>query len=316
MRIIRWLLLALLLLTGLWFAAEPLLVSQARKGVPADSIAAQPGPGRLGLTLKGVMLPTQTGLFTLPSLDAWVTPLAPLTLRAILPDSAVLEDAAGRRQISMNGAKARIKLSPLGGTLKQMQAQFDALGLDGVDLSGPGRVTIRAVGDDRVPGAAYQAQLDLADLRLPQIAAATGGLRIWMDRPLGLNAGPEAPMVQGIMTEGLDIDARGLALRIAGLLQKGPDGRAEGRLAIYASDPGALLDNAVDHGLLPPQARLLVGAMLNRIGQADFTGPLLPGQPPMPPAPQGQLRIPVEMRDGQMLLGGIQVGQAPAWPTP
>ena len=316
MRIIRWLLLALLLLTGLWFAAEPLLVSQARKGVPADSIAAQPGPGRLGLTLKGVMLPTQTGLFTLPSLDAWVTPLAPLTLRAILPDSAVLEDAAGRRQISMNGAKARIKLSPLGGTLKQMQAQFDALGLDGVDLSGPGRVTIRAVGDDRVPGAAYQAQLDLADLRLPQIAAATGGLRIWMDRPLGLNAGPEAPMVQGIMTEGLDIDARGLALRIAGLLQKGPDGRAEGRLAIYASDPGALLDNAVDHGLLPPQARLLVGAMLNRIGQADFTGPLLPGQPPMPPAPQGQLRIPVEMRDGQMLLGGIQIGRAPEWPVP
>jgi hypothetical protein len=316
MRIIRWLLLAALLLTGLWFAAEPLLVSQARQGVSADSIAAQPGPGRLGLTLKGVEVPTQTGTVSLPSLDAWVTPLAPLTLSAILPDSAVLEDAAGRRQVSMADAEARIRLSPLGGTLKQMQAQFDALGLDGVDLSGPGRVTIRAVSDDRVLGAAYQAQIDLGDLRLPQFAAATGVLRIWMDRPLGLNAGPEAPLLQGIMTEGLDIDARRFALRVAGLLRKGADGRAEGRLAIYASDPGALLDDAVDQGLLPPQARLLVGAMLNRIGQADFTDPPLPGQPPMPPAPEGQLRIPVEMREGQMLLGGIQIGQAPAWPVP
>lgn len=308
--------LIVLLLAGSWLAAEPLLVSQARRHVQAETVAGQPGPWRLGLALQGLTVPVQAGAVTLPSLDAWVTPWAPLTARAILPDTALLDTTAGQRRLELTQATARLRLSPIGGRLRRLEARFAGLALDGAPLSGPGGITVRAVPDDRAEGVPYHLQADLPDLRLPQLAALSGGLRLWLDRPLGLAGAEVEPVVQGVLTDGLDIDARRFRLRVVGLVHKGADGRAEGRLAIYASDAGAMLEGAVDQGVLPPRVRLLVRAMLNRIGQADFSGPPIPGHPPMPPAPQGQLRIPVEMRDGQMYLGGIPIGPAPVWPHP
>lgn len=309
--------LALLLLAAVWLGAEPLLVARARQQVQAESVGPQPGPARLGLALQGLALPTQAGIVTLPALDAWVTPWAPLTARAVLPAQAHLDGPAGQRQLDLSDATASVRLSPFGGILRRADARFGGIALDGTPFSGPGAVTLRAVRDARVAGVPYHAQIDLPDLRLPQLAALSGGLRLWLDRPLGLTNGPDAaPAVQGAMTEGLEVDARRFRLRIVGLVGRGADGRVEGRLAIYASDAGAMLDSAVDQGMLPSRVRLLVRAMLNRLAQADFSGPPLPGQPPMPPAPQGQMRIPVEMRDGQMILGGIPVGPAPVWPEP
>ncbi|WP_158247982.1 DUF2125 domain-containing protein [Paracoccus sp. SY] len=305
-----------LLLAGAWLVAEPLLVSQARRHVQADTVDGQPGPLRLGLALQDLTVPVQAGAVTLPRLDAWVTPWAPLTARAILPPTALLDTTDGQQRLELSDATARIRLSPIGGRLRHLETRFAGVGLDGTPLSGQGGITLQAVSDDRAEGVAYDIHPDLPDLHFPQLAALSGGLRLWLDRPIGLSNADAQPVVQRVLTEGLDIDARRFRLRVVGLILKGADGRVEGRLAIYASDAGAMLESAAEQGVLPPQVGLLVRAMLNRIGQADFSGPPIPGQPPMPAAPEGELRIPVEMRDGQMYLGGIQIGPAPVWPDP
>lgn len=214
MMVARLLLMMALALAGLWFAAEPLLVAQARRQVQADSIAPQPGWARLGLALSGATLPTQAGVVELPRLDLWVTPLAPTTLRADLPEGAVLDAPAGRRQVGMEDAVAAVTLSPFG-AVRRASASFAALALDGAPLSGQGAVTARAVSDGRMPGHPFQVQVDLPDLRLPQAVSAAGGLRLWLDRAPGL-ATETPPAVLGIMTEGLEIDTGGFAVRLVG----------------------------------------------------------------------------------------------------
>lgn len=313
MRISRLLAIIALALAGVWFAAEPLLVAQARRHVQADGIAPQPGWGRLGLALSGATLPTRAGPLVLPGLDLWVTPLAPTTLRAELPAAAFLDAPAGRRQIGMEDAVAAVTLSPLGAA-RQASASFAALALDGAPLSGQGAVTARRVADDRLSGHPFQVRIDLPDLRLPQARSATGGLRLWLDRAPGL-ATQAPPAVLGVMTEGLEIDTGGFTMRLAGQLSKGADGLAQGRVALYSGDAAAMLDTAIGAGLIPPNVRLLARAMLNRIGQMDFASG---GEewPVMPPAAQGQVRIPLEMRGGRMYLGTIEIGAAPAWPVP
>lgn len=313
MMIPRLLLMIALAIAGLWFAAEPLLVAQARRHVQADRIDAQPGWGRLGLALSGVRVPTQAGAVELPALDLWVTPLAPKTLRADLPESAVLDSPAGRRQIGMEDAVADMTLSPFG-AINRASASFAALALDGEPLSERGTMIARAVADDRLPGHPFQVQIELPELRLPQVASATGGLRLWLDRAPGIGM-QTPPAVLGVMTEGLEIDTGGFAVRLVGQLSKGGDGLVQGRVALYSSDAAAMLDTAIGAGLIPPNVRLLAQAMLNRIAQMDFASG--GGEwPPMPPAPQGQVRIPLDMREGRMYLGTIEIGAAPAWPVP
>ncbi|WP_196053504.1 DUF2125 domain-containing protein [Paracoccus lichenicola] len=300
-----------LALAGLWFAAEPLLVAQARRHVQADGIAPQPGWGRLGLALTGVTLPTQAGRLELPRLDLWVTPLSPTTLRAGLPETAFWDAPAGRRQVGMEDAAAAVTLSPLGSVVRA-NASFAALALDGAPLSGRGDVTARAVADDRIPGHAFQMRIHLPDLRLPQARSATGGLRLWLDRAPGI--GTETPAVLGVMTEGFEIDTGRFTVRLVGQLSKGADGLAQGRVALYGSDAAAMLDRAIEEGLVPPKVRLLARGMLNRVGQMDFAGGGA-DWPSMPPAAQGQVRIPLEMREGRMFLGTVEIGSAPPWPA-
>lgn len=298
---------------GLWFAAEPLLVAQARRHVQADSIASQPGWGRLGLALSGAVLQTQAGPLGLPRLDLWVTPLTPTTLRADLPETAVLDAPTGRRQIGMEDADATVTLSPFGAA-RRASASFAALALDGAPLSGRGTVTARAVADDRIGGHPFQVQIDLPDLRLPQARSATGGLRLWLDRAPGL-ATQTPPAVLGVMAEGLKIDTGGFTVRLVGQLSKDAEGLAQGRVALYGSDAAAMLDRAIEAGSIPPKVRLLARAMLNRVGQMDFADNGA-DWPPMPPAPTGQVRIPLEIRGGRMFLGTIEIGSAPPWPVP
>lgn len=312
MVIARLILLITLTLAGIWSAAEPLLLSQARRQVQAERIGPQPGWSRLGLALSGVTVPTEAGQLELPTLDLWITPTAPLTLRAELPKTVFLDGRAGRQRIGMDDPAAAVTLSPLG-KVRQASASFAALSLDGGSLSGQGSVTARAVADERITGHPYQLQVELPELRLPQLASAKGGLRLWLDRPLGVTT-QAPPAVLGIMTKDLEIDAGAFSLRLVGQLSKGADGLAQGRVALYSSDAAAMLDAAIEAGLMPPNVRLLARAMLNRIGGMDFADN--GGEQPMPPAPEGQIRIPVEMRDGRMYLGTIEIGSAPPWPVP
>ncbi|MCZ0962591.1 DUF2125 domain-containing protein [Paracoccus benzoatiresistens] len=312
MVIARLLLLATLALAGIWSVAEPLLLSQVRPRVQADRVGPQPAWGRLGLALSGVTLPMQAGQLNLPALDLWVTPTAPLTVRADLPAAAFLDGPAGRRQVGMEDAAAAVTLSPLG-RVRQADASFAALSLDGGPLSGRGSVTALAVADDRIAGHPYQVQIAFPDLRLPQVSSAQGGLRLWLDRQPGV-ATEAPPAVLGVLTEGLEIGTGASSLRVVGMLGKGSDGRAQGRVALYTSDAAAMLDAAIEAGLMSSNARLLARAMLNRIGGMEFAEGGA-GQPAMPPAPEGQLRIPVEMRDGRMYLGTLEIGPAPRWPA-
>ncbi|WP_374300528.1 DUF2125 domain-containing protein [Paracoccus sp. (in: a-proteobacteria)] len=297
-------------LAGLWFAAEPLLVAQARRHVQAETVAAQPGAGRLGLAMTGLVIPARQGQVDLPALDLWLTPAAPTTIRLSLPPEAVLQGAAGNRVVGMDRATGAVTLSPLG-RVTQARAGFAALSLDGRPFAEEGGMTAERVSDDRLAGHPYQVQVALPRLHLPQVSSARGGLRLWLDRPLAATT-QQPPAVLGVASEDFEVDAGAFALRLAGQLSKGGDGRTQGRVAIYSSDAAAMLEAAIEAGLMPPNVRLLARAMLNRIGQMEFDG----GDAGLPPAPDGQVRIPLEMRDGRMYLGTIEIGAAPAWPIP
>ena len=54
----------------------------------------------------------------------------------------------------------------------------------------------------------------------------------------------------------------------------------------------------------------LVRAGLSQLSQADLDD-TLPG-PDFPAAAEGELRVAVIMRDGQLILGGVPIGPAPA----
>lgn len=302
-----------LALGGLWLAAEPLLVAQARRHVQAGAIGPQPGLARLGLSLADAAIPTRAGLLTLPTLDLWATPLAPATLRADLPGTAFLEGSAGRRQVGMEEARAVLAFFPLG-AVRRADLSFAALSLEGAPLAGQGAVTAQAVADDRMAGHPFQVRIDLPDLQLPQVSSAAGEVRLWLDHRPGV-ATQTPPAVLGLATEGFEIGTGGFAVRLVGRLGRDADGLAQGRLALYSSDAAALLETAIEAGLMPPTVRLLAQAMLGQIARMEFADG--GGDwPPMPPAPADQIRIPLEMRDGRTFLGAIDIGPAPAWPAP
>ena len=71
-----------------------------------------------------------------------------------------------------------------------------------------------------------------------------------------------------------------------------------------------MIGMATELGLIPAQAAMLLRAGLSQLSRADLDD-ALPG-PDFPAAAEGELRVAVIMRDGQLILGGVPIGPAPA----
>ncbi|MGP9805632.1 DUF2125 domain-containing protein [Paracoccus sp. NSM] len=322
-----------LLMGGIWFGGEILAANrlkaeiEARPDLAAASVTPLRAPPSLGVTIEAPRIGSASRAVGAAQMQLLVEPLAPLTLQLALPDSLAL--TLDGRDLALTGQDldAMIGFSPLHGrTVKRARMQGSDLALDGQPLAGAAdlRVDLNRLGFDapRAARAAYRVTARLDDLSpqalsplAPTLAvlataiSVEGGATLWLDAPFRPDH-PRAPRLIGGQTEGIDLRLGGQALRVIGRITPDPAGLAEGQVALYARDAGAVLDVLAAAGLLPDTARLLVEAGLSQLARADIAPPFDRG-PAMPPPAEGELRLLLTMADGRMSLGPIPIGPAP-----
>lgn len=333
----RGALIGLVLLVGMgvggWLGAEHLLAGRVRAAIDADpalqATQVQPlrDPRQFGLTLTEPQFRDPAMGLSLAWARLSVSPGAPLTGRLDLPDRAQITIQGRQMQLELTQPVARLALAPMNRMaprrldLGARDLMLDGLPLaEGVSL----RMQLAPLGaqSPRAARAAYDADLSLQGVQTAALArlgldlgglrgsmAAQGPLRLWLDGTPSLTGG-RAPALVGWETPGLDLSVEDIGLRIVGRLSRDDQGRAEGQVALYSADADAMIAMAVGLGLIPAQAQLLLRAGLSQLSQADLDA-TLPG-PDFPDAAPGELRLPIVMRDGRLLLGGVPIGPAPA----
>lgn len=320
-------------LAGGWLGAETMAADRVAMAVAQDpaleagTVRPLRDPRAIGVSLQEVAWRDPALGVALPWARLSLSPAAPLTARLELPDSGRITQGGRALRLGWTAPVARLSVAPLSRMafdrldLRAADVSLDDQPLAGV-LSLQGRLA--PIGGDapRDARAAYELQLALSGLEagglallgldpgpLPGPFALRGPLRVWLDGTPSAT-GAVAPRMVGWQAEGLELQAGPVALRLTGRLVRDAQGLAEGQLALYSDDSDALIGAAADLGLIPAQARLLLRAGLMQLAQAPLDetlpGPVFPG-----PA-EGELRLPVILRDGQMILGGVPVGPAPA----
>lgn len=322
----KWLLILVVLILGAvtagWFAAEPWLVTQAQRQIAArgdisvGAMAEMPGAGLLGMTATDARWQARGVTAVVPALDLWVTPTAPTTLQISAPQPVVLRDEGQQAVLVVDQGQGALRASVLGGQAQMARLTFAALTLNGQPLAGAGQMTARLADTAGVTGAASAYDVDLS---LTPIAGAglapgmAGRARIWLDRTLDPQwlASGQVPQPTGLRTEGLEVTTHDLQARIVADVVADADGRASGRLAIYTTDAAAVMDLAIEAGLLPPNVRILARTMLNRIGSMPFATAPTADDMAFPDPADGELRLPLQARSGRLYLGAIEIGSAP-----
>lgn len=325
--------LAVAVVVGGWLGAETLASRQLAAVIAADpalqaaEIRPLRDPARLGVALRDLRLEDPAMGLRLRWAALSLRPLSPLTARLDLPEALTLVQAGQERRLGLSAPDAWLALAPLNGFApRAMRVSARDLTLDGQPLAGGFRLDAALVPlgaqAPRAARAAYDVTLALEEGEpaaldslgfgaglLPGPVAGSGTVRLWLD---GVPA-PDAPAPQlvGWQTPGVEIAAGGIGLRLVGRLARDAQGRAEGQVALYSADSQAMIDMAAALGLIPDGARLLIRAGLSRLSETPVD-PALPG-PALPEPAEGELRLPVIFRDGQIVMGGVPVGPAPAF---
>lgn len=316
-------------LTAAWFAAEPWLVNQAkrqmaqRSDMSVGAIAAMPGASRLGLRASDVEWRAGGVAVAAPLLDLWVTPLAPTTLTAALPRQVEWGDDLQHMLLGIDRGRAALRPSLRNGQVRHARIDFAGLTLDGQPLAGQGQILARLADAGDMPGAQSAYDIDLAIAPVAgfgTVPGMTGQTRIWLDRALDADwaASGQGLHPLALRSDGLTLTMGDLTMRMLADLRADADGRISGRMAIYTTDAGAVLDMAVQAGILPPNVRVLARTMLNRIGRMPFATAPAPDEMAFPEPAEAMLRLPLQAREGRLFLGPIEVGPAPmlAMPQP
>lgn len=337
-----------------WMASRATTAIEAREDLSAASVTPLREPRRIGLHLAEPAFKGAAGgqplAVDLPWLDFWVSPAAPHELHADLPDTAQLDMAGTQVAVQMTGAGASLRLAPANNmALSRASLQADAVQLGGQPAIGAVSAQARLIslGHDapRAAGAAYDialrldqadpttlAQLGLPPLALPGLLSVDGDLRLWLNEapgPAALQGRGAAPHLVGFRSSGLNLTLGDLSARLLGEVTADDQGRAAGRLALYTKDSEGWLAAAADAGLIPGSGVLLGGAMLQNLSAmpmqpeaaADTDRPSATarvvstgGDFTFPDPAEGELRLPIFLRDGQIFLGAIPIGPAPQFP--
>lgn len=325
--------LVLALLAGGWLGAETLASNRVAALIAQDpalqaaSVSPLRDPRRIGVALSEPSWSDPALSISLPWARLFLSPASPLTARLDLPDGAAVTQGGQVMQLGLSAPVASMALSPLNGMApNRLDVQARDLTLDGQPLAQGLSLQARlaGLGSDapRPARAAYDLDLGLTDLQVGGLAqlgldpgpipgplSVTGPLRIWLDGTPTVTD-DAAPQIVGWQTAGLDLRADTIGLRIVGRLSRDDQGLAEGQVALYSADADAMIGMATGLGLIPAQAAMLLRAGLSQLSQADLDD-TLPG-PDFPAAAEGELRVAVIMRDGQLILGGVPIGPAPA----
>lgn len=323
---------------GLWIGGESWAAGRLREliaerpDMQAAAVRPLREPARIGLRLDRPQL-AAPGFGLAPDwLELWLSPLAPLRAVAVPSASGRLDLSGQQVPFQIADARAQVALSPLnrmavshlavdsGAVLlgeqvlmQRLRAEADLvrLGAGAPPAAGAAydlRLALEGLQGDRL------AVLGFAPLALPGALSAEGAGRVWLEGALGGLGGGAAPRVVGVQTGGLELRLGALSARLVGQLVQGADGLTEGRVALYTSDGQGFLDAAADAGLIPADGRLLARAMLNQMGRMPMPEPAAPDGLDFPEPAAGELRIPLILRDGRLLLGEMPIGPAPAFP--
>jgi hypothetical protein len=319
-------------ITGIWAGGESYAskrlaqLIQNDPAVQASSVQAMRQPPDFGIRLQDIVINDPSAAVAFPWAEIVMSPMTPTVAQLRLPDQGQLKIGGQDYDLGLSGMYSKIRLAPMKRLAPDhIDLMADAVTLDGqvvvqaldVDLqmgrlSANAPLVARAVYDAYVNLGAIQMQM-LAQLGvdlgpIPDPVTMNGTVRLWLDGTPSVTE-QRPPNVVGWQTEGLTVGAGPMSLRLVGRVARGADGLAEGQMAIYTSDAKAIIDQAADLDLIPQQLRLLLNVGLGQLAKAAID-PDIEG-PDFPEATNGQMRIPVLLKDGQIFLGGIAVGAAP-----
>lgn len=122
--------------------------------------------------------------------------------------------------------------------------------------------------------------------------------RLTLDRPLDRRAGAAPPVPQALDLQEVSLRWGEASLRAGGLLERGADGRLQGRIEIDARQWRKVLALAVAAGLVPPELAPTYAAALEKIAEASGSA-------------EGDLRVPLVLSGGWITLGALPIGRAP-----
>ena len=334
-----------------WLAGRATALVDQRDDLAAARIAPLRDMRRAGILAEQVQIDGQAAgqgaSLMLPRLDLWVPPTAPNDVQASLPDTAQLVLRGATHDLAMQDAGASLRFSPVNGmSVSRAIVRADQFSLDGAPaIAGLHlQADLARMGNDapRDAGAAYDltlavdgfdplalSTLGLPPPALPGQVGLDGTARLWLTSApgRGMMRGQGAqPQPVGFRTDGLVLRIGELEARLVGQVVADDQGRASGRLALYSADSRGWLTALSDAGLIPASGVMLGGALLKTLSatpmepaadpQADKkVNPALARfkQPAMtfPEPAEGEVRLPIFLRDGKVFLGTIPIGSAP-----
>ncbi|UXU74534.1 MULTISPECIES: DUF2125 domain-containing protein [unclassified Paracoccus (in: a-proteobacteria)] len=330
-RLTRLLILGCLAVVVLWWGSETLLVRQLSRQLAQESavtiqqIAALRQPGRVGVDATGIVIRSDRGRITLPEARLWLAATSPAVLRLDLPEQAGADLGGGPVIADLGDAHVNLRLRPLHGLqIGTAVAAAGPLKLEGETLAKAisAQAVQANVPEDAPVGtaAAYDLDMSVTGLSasllpagLPEGAELDGSLRarLWLDRaatPDSLADPLRTPRLLGLDISDGQLRVGRLNARIVGSISADEQGRAQGHLGIYTSDPRPWLALAAESGFIPAKAVVLAATMLDNIAAM----PLPPGPAQELPAPQaGEMRLPFLMERGRISLGALPLGPAP-----
>ncbi|MDO5529142.1 MAG: DUF2125 domain-containing protein [Paracoccus sp. (in: a-proteobacteria)] len=309
-----------------WFGGEIWLSRQAAAQIEASpEISAEAAPlrqaGRFGLRLSDVeMGDAQSGLRA-PFVDLFAPVWRPNAFSFDLPDALTLRAGGADLPVTLEGGTGFAAFAPTN------RAALSEAGIDAqrVTLNGLPLLDLLEMRADLVhpglnappgTGAAYDVTLDLAGLdaaawtgiALPGALGAAGALRVWLTDAPGrgaLSGDMSQPELIGAATDGLRLTLGGVEARLIGSVTADAAGLAEGEAAIYSTDTRALLEAAASLGIVPEAAVLPALAGLTTLSEVTTDAGSLP------PAREGELRLPLSFANGESRIGPVVIGPAP-----
>ncbi|NHF72209.1 DUF2125 domain-containing protein [Paracoccus xiamenensis] len=337
------------MLGAAWYGGETWLSGKAREAVTsspvveAASVTPLRDPRRIGLRMAEVEIgDAETGL-SAPGLKLYAPLIAPTTMTVALPSQMELRMGNAPVSVTLGQGQAHAALS-LTHEMAIREAGIDArdLDVDGVDMLQSLEITARLahMGGAAPQGsrAAYAVDATARGLTLPGLQERLdiiGPVQLWLTEVPGqpmLEGRVPPPALTGMQTQGLRFSLAGAEATLIGRIQADAQGRAEGEAALYTRDARPFIDAAVEAGLIPQKAAMLVGAMINTLSKTPLPGeiketvvrsaevlPLTPEEAgtdddmlvALPPAQEGQIRLPLILKDGEVRLGPVPIGPAP-----
>lgn len=335
-----------------WYGGETWLSGKARDAVAASpdinaaSVTALRDPGRIGLHMTGVEIGDAQNGLSAPDLNVYAPLTAPTTMTVALPAQMDLRVDAVPMQITLTEGLAHATIAPTHEmAIQRAGVHAQAVAVDGVPMADALDLNIRLVhmGAAAPAGsrAAYAVGIAADGLMiggLPDRLDVTGPIQLWLTEVPGqpmLEGRVPPPALTGLQTQGVRFVLGDMQATLVGRIQADAEGFAEGEAAFYTADARPFVDAAVQAGLIPQDAAMLMGALVKNLSETPVpsdaeaattrkqaAAELLPQADPnlipdldqavaLPPAQKGQIRLPLILKDGKIRLGPVPIGPAP-----